>query len=91
MAAIQTFFSNAFIIVALFLGVLLAYQIVKDFGKRSFKETLILWGKFLLCVVIIAGIYDWISVGKKVSPSVADLLGDTIRYAIKSLKGVFIS
>lgn len=91
MEAIQKFFTNGFILVALILGVLLAYHIVKGFGERSFKETLILWGKFLLCVVIIAGIYDWISVGKEVSPNVADLLGDTIKYTIKSLKGVFTS
>lgn len=91
MEAIQTFFANGFIIVALILGVQFAYQIVKGFGGRTTKDTLLLWGNFLLCVVAIAGIYDWISAGKSVSPGIAEVIVKAVDFGLESIKKALAS
>lgn len=91
MEAIQTFFGNIFILVALCLGLKFAYQTVISFGKRDIKATFMALGEFLLCVVAVAGIYDWIHVGKSVSPDIADVLEEMVRFGLDSIKSSVIA
>lgn len=84
MAAITIFFGKLFIFIALLMGAKFAWQIFRGSGERTFQETLMLWAEFLLCIVAVAGISDWIGLGQGITPKLASVMKDLFNFALDS-------
>lgn len=86
MAMIENFFGKIFTIVVLILGLILAFRIMKNFYKGTWKGTLAIFGAFLLSVVIISGTTDWIKVAKNTTPTIAGMLQNVVPNAVEFIE-----
>lgn len=86
METITIFFGKLFIFIALLMGAKFAWQIFRGAGERTFKETFMLWAEFILCIVAVAGISDWIGLGESTTPKIADVAKHLINFGLDTAK-----
>lgn len=85
MEIIEGVFTKVFFLAAMILGVMQAYRIIKKFNEGDWKDSLMIWVKFIVCIVIVSGTADWIGFAKNVSPDLASFLEKTFEFALDSL------